>query len=569
MGIIAMSIKKKNIIIACILPVFLIGGLSQVIPFIYAIIDDRSMMEILSGQYLGYPDAHAIFLQYWYALALTGLYHICSQIDWYALSFFAAQWFCMSLILYRIMGKMEQRKEKIWKIILALSVFLVIGLQTLTQITFTTTAAVLGASILYWYATTERMTIADLIVLGILEFLTMQIRIEVFLMVLPVGIVFWCIRMWRKKGEKREKIEWYVPVVVFVVLFIGLLGKEVGYGNEAWKEYNIYNQYRSDIYDYPDYTFPPYESAEELYAAAGIDSKSRARTLMNYNYTADDKITPEFFGNYIHTYKKIYPVGQNRTEKLIKAAKTYVKGLLDGRFHLIQSIGMLVLGLLFLLSIWRKHWSQAIELLGLLGIQFVLWIYLLYKGRVPERVIYSMNLLLVVIAILICREISSSFEQEFVKKIWKKGLTAAVFALVMISVVYGNSIRIQNEESYKRNESVENLKQYCSEYSENFYFNDVTTMAFTTWNVKLWRNKTYTMNYMSLGDWMSFSPVWKKKLEQQGITSVREALYQRDNVYLICTFDKGLEYLTSLYENTTCAEVDRAGLFHIYKLQSL
>lgn len=89
MGIIAMSIKKKNIIIACILPVFLIGGLSQVIPFIYAIIDDRSMMEILSGQYLGYPDAHAIFLQYWYALALTGLYHICSQIDWYALSFFA------------------------------------------------------------------------------------------------------------------------------------------------------------------------------------------------------------------------------------------------------------------------------------------------------------------------------------------------------------------------------------------------------------------------------------------------------------------------------------------------
>ena len=61
----------------------------------------------------------------------------------------------------------------------------------------------------------------------------------------------------------------------------------------------------------------------------------------------------------------------------------------------------------------------------------------------------------------------------------------------------------------------------------------------------------------------------KEKLEQQGITSVREALYQRNNVYLICTFDKGLEYLTSLYENTTCAEVDRAGLFHIYKLQSL
>ncbi len=68
---------------------------------------------------------------------------------------------------------------------------------------------------------------------------------------------------------------------------------------------------------------------------------------------------------------------------------------------------------------------------------------------------------------------------------------------------------------------------------------------------------------------MSFSPAVERKTGTAGNYQCREALYQRDNVYLICTFDKGLEYLTSLYENTTCTEVDRAGLFHIYKLQSL
>ena len=74
------------------------------------------------------------------------------------------------------------------------------------------------------------------------------------------------------------------------------------------------------------------------------------------------------------------------------------------------------------------------------------------------------------------------------------------------------------------------------------------------------------MNYMSLGDWMSYSPIWKAKLDQNGIRSVKEALYQRDNVYLICSFDKGLEYLVSLYDGVTCEEVDKIPGFRIYKL---
>ena len=83
------------------------------------------------------------------------------------------------------------------------------------------------------------------------------------------------------------------------------------------------------------------------------------------------------------------------------------------------------------------------------------------------------------------------------------------------------------------------------------------------------KDQPYVMNYMSLGDWMSFSPIWKKKLEQEGIESVKEALYGRNNVYLICSFDKGLEYLVSLYLNVECTEVDDIPGFEIYSLQSL
>lgn len=131
------------------------------------------------------------------------------------------------------------------------------------------------------------------------------------------------------------------------------------------------------------------------------------------------------------------------------------------------------------------------------------------------------------------------------------------------------TLKRQNQEMYHRNEDIEELKEYCMEYPENFYFNDVTSMAFTTYNVHLWREEPYRMNYMSLGDWMSFSPVWQKKLEQNGIDSVKEALYESGNVYLICSFDKGLEYLVSLYDEVTYAETDKISGFKIYRLQSL
>mgnify|MGYP000151920922 FL=1 len=50
---------------------------------------------------------------------------------------------------------------------------------------------------------------------------------------------------------------------------------------------------------------------------------------------------------------------------------------------------------------------------------------------------------------------------------------------------------------------------------------------------------------------------------------MKEALYGADNVYLISSFDRGTEYLTELYENVSCEEVDKIAGFTVYKLQML
>lgn len=186
----------------------------------------------------------------------------------------------------------------------------------------------------------------------------------------------------------------------------------------------------------------------------------------------------------------------------------------------------------------------------------------------------SMNLMLIVPLLLLAHEYvmddAGGVSRSAAKKVCRKASLALLLAAMVVGAVWKvTTVRTQNLETAKWNENVEKLKAYCMDHPDNFYFNDVTSMAMTTYNVHLWQKNPYVMNYMSLGDWIAYSPVWERKLKQNGISSVKEALYGADNVYLISSFDRGTEYLTELYENGSCEEVDKIAGFTVYKLQIL
>lgn len=50
--------KRKDAAYAVLCTVVYMIILGLAVPFVYGIVDDRSMMEIVSGQYLGVPEAH-------------------------------------------------------------------------------------------------------------------------------------------------------------------------------------------------------------------------------------------------------------------------------------------------------------------------------------------------------------------------------------------------------------------------------------------------------------------------------------------------------------------------------
>ena len=537
----------------------------NLIPFVYGIIDDRSMMEIVSGQYLGMPDPHTIFMGYWYSLFLTGLYTVLPNVDWYAFCYIVMQVMCMILILFRLVRERERKWEKVLCAVLALSSFAAFGVQATVQLSFTTTAAVLGVTVVFLYAAAEKLEWKDAALLFFLLFLTSQVRFDIFCMTVPVCAVLWIFRV-AVQGQ-RERIQFLMPAAALAVLTLAMLGNLAGYGSAEWRAYKSYDNSRTAIYDFPDYTFPEYEGAEELYSSVGIETKSRARTLINYNYTADDQITPEFFRDYIEAYQKMYSSEQTVVQRLVQSVKDYLKGVRDNRFYMQHLLGLAMYAGLVILAFWKKEWGLLGKTLCTGGIQGIMWIYLLYKGRIPDRVIYSMNLMLLVTAFLLWREIFPRISLPGAAR--KAGVVACMFVLCYLAGAQTAKFRGKNQELSRWNQNIESLKEYCMEHPDNFYFNDVTSLAFTTYNVRLWRDQPYVMNYMSLGDWMSFSPIWKKKLEQEGIESVKEALYGRNNVYLICSFDKGLEYLISLYPNVECTEVDDIPGFKIYSLESL
>ena len=560
-----MKAFKKDFCFALVCVGVYILVLWNLIPFVYGIIDDRSMMEIVSGQYLGMPDPHTIFMGYWYSLFLTGLYTVLPNVDWYAFCYIVMQVICMILILFRLVRERERKWEKVLCAVLALSSFAAFGVQATVQLSFTTTAAVLGVTVVFLYATAEKLEWKDAAFLFFLLFLTSQVRFDIFCMTVPVCAVLWLFRV-AVQGQ-RDRIQFLMPAAALAVLALAMLGNFAGYGSAEWRAYKSYDNSRTAIYDFPDYTFPEYEGAEELYSSVGIETKSRARTLINYNYTADDQITPEFFRDYIEAYQKMYSSEQTVVQRLIQSVKDYLKGVRDNRFYMQHLLGLAMYAGLVILALWKKEWGLLGKTLCTGGIQGIMWIYLLYKGRIPDRVIYSMNLMLLVTAFLLWREIFPRISLPGAAR--KAGVVACMFLLCYLAGVQTAKFRGKNQELSRWNRNIESLKEYCMEHPDNFYFNDVTSLAFTTYNVRLWRDQPYVMNYMSLGDWMSFSPIWKKKLEQEGIESVKEALYGRNNVYLICSFDKGLEYLVSLYPNVECTEVDDIPGFKIYSLESL
>lgn len=525
-------------------------------PYILATNDDLFRRMIVSGEFSGTPSPYMIYGHYLLGLLLSGLYSLTRSVPWYGLFCLSVMILSLSAVIYRFF----RLPLVLWQrfLLLALTGFgaLVCFFRQLIISQYTVTSALSGAAALFLAMTLDlhadrKSLLLHLAGTSALAVCSYLIRDDSFYMLLPFAGILWLCR-YLTDARRRDKavILRYLslPIVLGALTLFLIITQKSAYSGADWKEFTRYNENRETIFDY--YGFPDYEENRELYTSLGITEESltaistRYMTLLDSHYNGEsmerlaevsiEQNKPAFDGAYLKNMLKDW-----RTLSFGQSNKPLNYGVLFG--YLIILLGVCI----------TRDKNTGLLLTGLAAARTFTWLYLLYKGRYPERVTQSLFLtefmvLLALLALLLARHRA--------KKIFLWTMTAALLLTSLSAASFGRKGIPQAKGSaaglVEFSATYQELKDYCMSHPENFYFLDVYTVAFYTEPI-LQTTSGRTPNYLALGSWASTSPLSRRLLTSHGIEDAGASVVEDDSVYLIFLEDETFsgEYLFSYYRS--------------------
>lgn len=520
---------------------------------IFTMNDDRMLMEFLSGRYLGYPEAHSIYMNYPLTLLIKWLYEIAPQFDWYSFTLIGIQALCVGLLLVRFWNFRKSQKEQYRCLFMAAAVLLFAIGHNFAALTFSTVAAVTGVTTLVWYGT-SRGTRTDVLISGLLAALTWCIRDELLIMILPAAGLIWLFRDFSKESSIPRKFA--VPLCVLVCVGGCILWDSIAYSSADWKKFNTYNmETQTEIYDYlSDYYFPDYEQNREYFEAAGITNEERRILIYASFLYAQDELSTE-------TLDKLVQLRENygNTESIawnvrVKSGTGYfLEHLREGRYGIrlqFAAAGFVLALVVFAYQKDKKAFWQTMVIAVTMCL--IVWLMEL-RGRVPQRVADSLSMM--------------SFAMMSLCWIWKieelqkSKVFLHVFSVAVIllgvcgAVSVGRSIG-QAAEIRKTNLEYDKIREYCQTHQDNFYIVSIGSLNRYGINVNVGTVDHSQNNYISAGDWMAYSPIQLERLEQAGISSAAESLLRDDSVYIISDEDNYLNYAVDYLESRFQKEIN-------------
>ena len=500
--------------------------------------DDRMIMEFLSGRYLGVPDGHTVYMNYPLTGFLAILYRLLPQVDWYGYFLAAVMAVCAGLIIYRMTGQGEMHGKKWLCLIASLGMLCFAIGREFFSVTYTTVAAITGATAVLWYGTSQEKK-KDLMITAVLAALTWCIRDELFFMILPAaGLIF----LWKELPVKEKLWKKIVtPLAVLGLTGLCMLVNCWMYSGEDWQRYQAFNQLRTEIYDYQDtYYFPNYDEYTEYYERLGLTREER-RMMIYYNFTlVQDEIGRE---EVIELFQKMIDIrgdyGVNEEllplrQRIPVETKDFLVHSLTGAYGKLFNLSILGFLMLAIWEIRKKDWFSLLRTLCFAGAGAGLFLVMEIRGRMPDRVVYSLSLLLFTTMVV---NLWWNREEIFQNRFLKKCIQVASWGCSLVGVVSCVLVISANRPFMENEKELVQIQNYCKECEENFYF--VTGEVLDEYGGVIcapFKNNEQ-LNYISTGDWISYSPIESMKLEQNGITSVSEALLYDKNVYLISVKD--------------------------------
>lgn len=548
---------------ALIVPFVLLHIFRQYAPFTFVTNDDVFINSIIDGEITGTPNPHMIHVGYTTGILLSMLYCAVPALPWYGMYLCFSIAITLSLVLRKLVRVTHSTKGQLLILCLFILGCTSFIFQHLVKLQFTFVAAFTAAGglfLLCFYTPNHslRRSLSDNIGFLFLTSLSCSIRSNACIMLLPFAAVIFSqkylnvtdLRTSRKSvfaiSAQRKKI--LVVVMLYITTISIICGVQFASSHtQNWNEYSRFSANRAAVVDYTG--FPDYETHKELYDSMGITASSYWSISRHYGIIFEPNLTAE------------------NMETLALVSKTEAKVSPSDKIKHMMSLfwvrhinyedrplNLLVYAFytLFLVSalVGRKK-RAVVGILLTIAARMVIWTYLLYINRFPSRVtqgIYAAELFILLgIAFR-----NNLWESSVRPKIIRICLYVTITVFVAISVRFGIQKSIGSAYESRAmlifSQAYEEMKTYFREHPDNFYYLDINSFGSFTRDALSGGREEYG-NFIFTGSWLPNSPLYKEKLQQEGIEDAPTALFAKTNVYVVFMKSEvtDCQYLSDLY----------------------
>lgn len=517
--------------------------------------DDAMLRNLASGNYTGSPESHLIYIMYPLGLLWKSLYSLIPSVPWYDIFMVGMHYVCWFMIILRIMQQYQHRIKKICASVLGMCALFIIDLPYLVMHQYTVLAALLAGVAILWLATMEeykgKRFVVDRIVCIVFLTFCLWLRNEVLFMALPIGMFVLLKEICNLKKEGNTNVDIVKKTGVFVGIFavitvLSFTVENIAYNSDEWQDYKIYNDARTEIYDF--YGIPSYDNYKDEYEALGI-SYADWLAIDHYDSGLVDSLNAEKLEE-IATWAK---ADRKEAQQYYSVTRQGVYAVIDTIFYnSVQPIGIVlcVLYVVALLCMYvRKDKMHMLCLCGMLLYQFLFVGYFLLQGRFPERVSYGLYFMQAIYIVSILfrgkkAELNTWKPDKFCLGV---GCVVCIFVLGTVGLY---QIRMTLNECNIIEQKADDwnyVNSYFNQNAENRYCIVTKSFVFSTERM-FSKARGESDNVVRLGTWVQNSPLEYERNAGIGINNLGEQLITDSNIYIVQDVENDFMWIDSLLD---------------------
>lgn len=561
------------------------------LPFYLELNDDALIQALSSGAFTGVPETHNIQMLFPGSLLLSLLYRLAGGIPWYGLLLLSLQALCVLLVLGQVFFRIRKGSDRVAAMILASGLFLTALYPHFLFLTYTFTAGILSATAVLLILNDgdgkgtrgEKRKVAErepnnrqlAIILVVIAFC---LRSELLLLTFPFVLLAFLFRVdrFRRENGTGKGFLLYGRILLWMMglMAVCFLSDQIAYSRKDWREFRALFDARTRLYDFEQ--IPSYQENRKFYQTIGL-SETDVTLLQNYNFALDPKIDAEKMRLVAEEANRMEAKMHPSASRLKKAVSIYVWRL----HHLVLPVSfrdsntdmpyLAIVLLLYLLVFLIMHRTGVLWKLALLFLcRSTLWTYMIYNGRIMNRVMHSLLLVELFFLIgMVLPELGKEWDAG------KKRLSVAGFALLVVASFLFVPGQMQNVsgEVRKREEFNRPYEKMLASLEQKKGFTFIDVYSSVDYTVKaLGKQSLLKPTKETLaGGWAAKSPLYEKKLRHFGIRNMEEGLLQ-ENVTFLAEKEEDLSWLTDYYrdrkENVTLQKQKQlAGRWILWKLK--